>query len=122
MKTQTVTNPRTGRKATMRYWTIETRKALELLRSGGAKALSWAMLSDDESLLAMESEQHGDAANNNFALAIFEHGLDWALGLKVSDFIRACRTQFGGRLPSRVTVACTRGGDVYVVLTNGQLW
>lgn len=121
MKTQKHVNPKTGRAVTMRVWDVDTRKAIDLINSGGAKALSWAMLSDDESLAAMDDEQSGDSADSNFALNVFENALDWALGLKVIDFLQACKTQFG-RYPKRASVACTHSGDVYIVLRNGTLW
>jgi hypothetical protein len=121
MYTEKITNPKTGRQVNVRCWDVETKTAVALVNKDGVKALSWAMLDDDESIQTMSNEQHGDSASNNFALSVFENALDWGLGLKVTSYLQAYRSQHG-RYPKSTKIACTRGGDVYVVLADGTLW
>lgn len=121
MYTETIQNPKTGRQITVRCWNVSTVEALKLIGNDGVKALSWALLNDSESVQTMEQEQHGDEARNNFALSVFEHALDWSLGMKIYAYLQSYRAQTG-KLPRQTKVVCTRNGDVYVMLKNGQLW
>ena len=73
MYTDKITNPKTGRQNNVYRWDVDTVKAGEIIKanSGDVRALSWALLGDDQSIETMERQQDGDAASSNFALSVF---------------------------------------------------
>ncbi len=120
MYTDKITNPKTGKQNKCYRWDVDTIKALGILKASDVRALSWALLSDDQSLETMERQQDGDAASNNFALSVFENALDWGLGLKVFNYLQAYRNA-RGTYPRVVRLACNRQGDVFVLNKTGSV-
>ena len=121
MHTLTITNPKTNRKNICRAWRIDPRKvicAFNTKRFRTAKDLSWALLSDDESVADMEATQYGDAAECNFALSIFETALDWTLGLAVLRLIESCPK---GKILKPFTLCANRNGDVFYLFQSGKI-
>lgn len=116
--TSTITNPKTKRNVKVRVWTLKSQAIRDGFKDGTfktAKDLSWALLNDKNSLQAMEREEGGDSASNNYALSVLEGALDWGLGLAVvrlfKDFVDIKR-----RVPETFKLAATRKGDVFVIL------
>ncbi len=114
MHTQTIINPKTNRKNAVKCWNVETRKVIDILRNGNIKDVSWALLSDNESIEAMEETQHEDSGRTNFALNIFENALDWRLGIAVVNVIKGIKAQTG-KYPTRFTIAANRNGDLFFI-------
>ena len=119
MHTQTIINPKTNRKNTVRCWNIETRKVIDILRNGDIKDISWALLSDSESVTMMQETQHEDSGRTNFALNIFENALDWRLGIAVVNVLKGIKT-LTGKYPSKITIAANRNGDIFYIGKNGN--
>lgn len=118
MYTQTIINPTTNRKNIVKCWSVDGHKAMDILKAGGsAKDIGWALLSDSESITAMDDTQHGDSSDNNFALNVFETALDWGLGLAVVNVLKIKAAQ--GKFPRRFTIAANRNGDVFFIGKNG---
>lgn len=121
MKTITIQNPKTSRQIRVRAWDVDTKATLHKFATGEfetARDLSWALLNDDQAILAVEETQYGDAAENNFGLSIFENALDWTLGLAA---IRYMQSAPKGKRVKPFTVACSRKGDVYIITNSGQV-
>lgn len=122
MYTDTIKNPKTGRTNKVYRWDVDTNRVGELLKAnnGDVRAISWALLNDDQSLNAMEAQQYNDSACNNFALSVFENALDWSLGLKVMSYLRWYRNA-RNTYPKIVRLACNRNGDVFVLNKTGEI-
>ncbi|RTL26934.1 MAG: hypothetical protein EKK55_06930, partial [Rhodocyclaceae bacterium] len=75
-----------------RVWEIADPKAtIRRFTSGELKSvkdLSWELLNERAAIQAMERTEGGESAETNFGLAVFEHALDWSLGLAVFNHIR----------------------------------
>ena len=121
MYTTTITNPTTNRQNKVKVWEIETKLALQIVKSDGVKGLSWHLLSEKEAIATMEQTAHGDSANNNFALNIFENALDWGLGLKVVAYLQAYANTYPGKQPKIVRVAANRKGDCFILSKDLQI-
>lgn len=129
MQALTITNPASGRAVKVNAWGVNVRALLDKMtaayRAGSplsAKDISLMLLSDDQTIALAEAQESGDQASNNFALSVFEHTLDYDLGLAVLGYMRAVRAQHG-RNPKSVTVAADRAGRVYIVTSKGvMLW
>ncbi len=120
MKTATIVNPKSGRNVRVRAWDVEPRAILRKFSAGefkDARDLSWALLSEDASIAALECED-GDSNETNFALSVFENALDWTLGLAAVRFMR-CAPK--GKIVKPFRVACARSGDVFVITASGQV-
>lgn len=117
----TIVNPTTGRNNTVKGWKVSASALYEDLKAGNvtAKKLSWSLLDDNQSYQAMENSSYGDTQDNNWSLAIFEQGLDWAIGLKILDFIIAIAK--AGKKTRDFEVLVTRKGDVFIRLQSGKL-
>lgn len=119
----TIINPNTGRTNEVRAWAVNPRAVYDKLRSGeflDARDISWALLSDDESIQEMQEEECGDEAVRNFGLSVFENALDWGLGLAVLNFIRMFIRKKA--LPKPFEVAVNRSGDVFIIGASGHLY
>lgn len=122
MKTSSIVNPKTGKQNQVKTWNIIPRTILDMMKAGtikSAKDLSWLLLNDDESIQAMQDQMSGDAAESNFALAVFEQALDYALGIHVLSYIRNAVKI--GKLPKPFQVAVNRKGDVFIITASGQI-
>jgi hypothetical protein len=122
MTTMTITSPKTSKSVNVRVWDIDTKAAVSMLKSEGVKALSWSLLSQKHSVRAMEQTEGGDCAESSFSLSVFEHGLDWKIGLAVNGFIRdalAIR-----RCPKSFRLGVSRKGDTFIIVSrkSGDLW
>lgn len=114
MFTQKILNPKTKRQNNMRCWRVEWSTIIELLKSGkSAKDISWMFLNDDQSVQVMDDEQYGDSQSNNFALNVFENALDYAIGIKILQYVRFLNSM--KKKHDVFVVACNRGGDVFIV-------
>jgi len=126
MKIIRLVNPKTGRESCAKAWTIEPKAILAELKNGtisSAKDISWRMLNEPESIETMEEEGSGDHAGNNFALAAFEHALDWTLGLTALAFIRRTLTQTNGKkIPKPFQVVAFRNGTVCILSASGKIY
>lgn len=115
METTTIRNPETGRQVQVRAWRVEPRAIRSKMRAGeikSAKDISWMLLNDDASIQEMRDEEHGDSARTNWALAVFEHGLDWSLGIAVLRIMNAAIET--SHLPKPFDVMVNRSGVVFV--------
>lgn len=122
METVTITNPKTNRSCKVQAWNIDPRDVVAKFRDGtykSAKDLSWALLSDRKSVAKMGREEGGDSGANNFALRVFETGLDWSLGLRVLQLIESSARR--KCIPKPFQVAANRKGDVFVITHSGQV-
>ena len=117
----TVLNPFTNRENAVRVFPIVTREAVAIVKRDGVKALSWAILNQAEALADCEAEMAGDSAANNFALGIFEHALDWGMGLAVVAYLKSFAAQYPGRQPKTVRVAVSKGGQVFIVNAENRV-
>jgi hypothetical protein len=120
--TSTIINPKTGKSNKVKMWDINVSALYADLLAGKltAKGLSWSLLSDDKSYQAMQSTEYGDSSSNNWSLAILEQALDWAIGLKILNFIRACALNH--KRPKAFKVAVNRKGDVFIISSiNGEV-
>lgn len=118
-----ITNPRTGRKITLKTWKIEPRTILDLLKQKkieSGRDLSFMLLNDEESIETMQDQEHGDNSENNFALSIFENALDWRLGMTVLNFIRGVVKKYR-KLPKPFEIGVTRKGDIFLILNSGRI-
>jgi len=122
MATTQITNPKSGRKINVRVWSIDDPKAMLARFRGGLtpKALSWELLSEKHSVKAMEREMDGEAASSNFALSVFEHALDWTLGLTVFNWIVDAAKR--GKMPKPFKVAVSRKGDTFIIGASGTVY
>ena len=105
-----------GRTVKAFTWTLDTTETVAYLKDHSVKDLSWKMLSDKKAQAKASREMDGESATSNFALSIFENGLDHSLGLTAYQFIRdrlAIR-----RCPRTFRVAVTGKGDVYIVVAR----
>lgn len=114
MYNKTIINPDTGRNNKVRCWDLSARGIFDTLKANGnsARNLGWAILSDDESLKAMEATQHGDSAASNFALNVFENALDFGLGIAAVNVLRVYK-EARGKYPKQFTLACNSKGDIF---------
>lgn len=120
MQTLTIKSPKTNRNIEVRVWDIDTQETVTFLKGRSARDLSLKLLSDKSSLKEMERTESSDCAGNNFSLAVFEHALDWSLGLAVYNFIvAALRVK---RCPRRFKVAAARNGDVFILHPSGKVY
>lgn len=104
-----------------RQWRIDPRAVLERFRSGqyqSARDLSWSLIGDTETCQLMEETEAGDTAENNFALSVVEHALDWRLGLAVVNLIAAAARE--RKMPKPFTLGVTRNGEIWYVLASGR--
>lgn len=111
-----VVNPNSGRESNCKCWMVDPAKVMALIREKKiqtSKDLSLMLLGDDEAVQLMGEEMGGEDAGHNFALQVFEHALDWTIGLAVLDFIRACAKM--GKKPRPFEVAANRSGQVFVI-------
>ncbi len=123
MEYATITHPETGREVRVMAWRVEPRAVVEAFRTGRfqtAQDLGLALLGDDETVCAMAHTSHGDAADTNVALRVFEHALDWGLGLRAWGFIVAAARL--GKLPKPFRVAADRSGNVYLIGASGRVY
>lgn len=123
MQTMLITNPETGREVRVMAWRVDPRAVVEEFRAGRlrtARDLGWAILSDEETVCAMAETEHEESSDRNLALRVFEHALDWRLGLWTLDFIRAAARM--GRMPKQFHVAADRAGRVYVIGASGKVY
>lgn len=121
MKTTTIENPKSGCEIRVRVWDVAPRAVIAKLRSGewgSARDLGLALLGDDQSFDAMDESAEGDSASSNFALAVFEHALDWGLGLRALAYIASAPK---GRVVRPFRVACARNGDVFIITNSGKV-
>jgi hypothetical protein len=100
---------------------IEPREFYAAVAKGRSlKDLSWQMLNEPLSTKTMMAEAGGDAAENNFALAVFEQALDWRLGIAAWSLIKACVAE-RKRYPKPFQIALTRGGKIFAIMANGRM-
>ncbi len=118
---KTIVNPETGRTNRVRCWRLNPRAAYEDLKANGVKAFSWKLLSDDQSIQLMEDQEAGDSADTNWSLHIFENALDWALGIRVANFIDLFITHRKA-LPAPFEVAVNRKGDIFIIGKSGKIY
>ncbi len=121
---KTIINPETNQSIEVFSWLIIPRDILRKLREKeikGARGISWALLSDEDSQAHLEEdlEAPGDSSQTSFALLIVAHALDWRLGCAVLEFIYA----FLGkkRLPLPFEVSFSNHGDVFIIRKNGKV-
>lgn len=100
---------------------MATAEAVRIFNHEGAKALSWAMLNQPESAEAMGAEMGGECAKSNFALGVFEHALDWGLGLMAANYLKAFAERYPGKQPKEIRVACNRAGDCFIVNKENKI-
>lgn len=123
MRRTTIIDPATGRELRVMAWRVEPRAVVQGLMDGRlrhAQDLGLALLSDDATVCAMAESEGGDSAANNLALRVFEHALDWGLGLAALGYI-ARMVKASRRLPKPFEVAVTARGEVYVVTATGRV-
>ena len=89
-----------GRTVKAFTWTLDTKETVAYLKDHSVKDLSWKMLSDKKAQAKAAREMGGESATTNFALSIFEKGLD----------IKRC--------PRTFRVAVTTKGDVFIVVAR----
>lgn len=122
MHTTKIVNPKTNRTVTVRYWDIDRDAVIDSIRNKtwDTKGFSWDLLSDKQTYQTMVNEEYGDSASNNFALSIFEHALDWRLGLAVINTIQIFAKAH--KKPKNFKLAVARNGDVFIILASGTVW
>ncbi len=121
---KTIVNPETNQSIEVYSWSIILRDILKKLHEKeikGARAISWALLSDEESQAHLEEdlEAPGDSSETSFALNIVENALDWRLGMAVLGFIKGFVAK--KRLPLPFEVSCSNHGDVFIITKSGKV-
>ena len=118
-----IKNPKTNRNNKAYAWKIDPRKVLGAFKNGefqDCKDLSLALLSDEKSIQVMEEQQFGESLSSNFALNVFECGLDWSLGIKVLGYIKTFTSD--GKIPKPFEVIATKSGHVFIRSFSGNIY
>ena len=112
-----------GKPIHVRAWQVAPKAIVAGLQSGkikDARDISFSLLSDGETYQTMRREEHGDSAEHNFALAVFEHALDWRLGGLVLSLIQSAALKFG-RMPKPFIVCTACNGDLFAEFSGGRI-
>jgi len=119
METRTIVNPKTNRNVKVTKWTVDVSSVYEHLKAlgdtGTAKDVSWFIMSDKATIEKMDREQNGDSTSNNFALGVFENGLDWGIGLAFFSYLNWYKSQRNGKRPKTLQIAADRKGRIYII-------